>query len=136
MNVQSYIHTTHIYDLPIWGSRSHTNGWKLSLQGKTVEDSTQLYNLLEDFLTKNSISFKVGTKKRIDHTHPEQSKKVMTIYCPNDMHIKDLAEQVYTLTMHYKGWYDVKCPTSYKHYAGCVYYRNDRDEYNNYIKAN
>lgn len=136
MNITRYINTTQIADLPIYGKRICTNGWKLSLQGKSVEDSLELYNLVGQYLIDNAISFKVGTRKRIEHTHPEQSKKVMTIYCPNDMDIKDLAEHIYSLTMDYKGWYDIKCPTSYKHYAGCVYYRNDRDEYGTYLKAN
>ena len=47
----------------------------------------------------------------------------------------EVAEAIYTLIKDYKGWHNIKTPTSYKHYAGAVFYRNDRNEYGDYIPA-
>lgn len=107
-------------------------GHKLSLQGKTIEDSVSLYRALYVHLNRKGVPFKVGTLRRT-YLKGEQSNKLMTIYCPDDMDINELAEFVYSKTMDYKGWYDIKTPTSYKHYAGCVFIGNDRDSSGVYI---
>ncbi len=123
------------YDVNFNFGLSTSDGWKLSLQGKSIEDSYNLYELLREYLSENMISFKVATSKRFGHSDMEQSKKAMTIYIPNNLNIYDVCEDVYTLTKNYKGWHDIKTPTSYEHYSGCVFYRNDRDNNGNYIKA-
>ena len=112
------------------------NGWKLSLQGKTVDDVIELATLLVPFLEQNELSFKLATQLLIDYKHPQQSHKLMTIYVPSTFDIKDIAETVYKLTKTYNGWHDIKTPESYEHYAGCVNFRNDRDDTGNYIPAN
>lgn len=115
---------------------STSNGWKLSIQGKSIEDASFLFERLEGFLSSNSIPFKVGTAKRFSHENKEQSKKAMTIYVPNSFNHLELAEEVYSLILDYKGWQDIKTPSSYSHYAGGIFFRNDRDESGQYIPAN
>ena len=103
------------------------NGNKLSLQGKSTEDAALLYELLHPYLYANNIPFKVATCQRTQNKNMgEQRNKVVTIYIPNEMDVTEVAEQVYSLTMNYKGWYNIKTPTSYQHYAGCVFVGNDR----------
>jgi hypothetical protein len=66
----------------------------------------------------------------------EQSHKVMTIYIPNQFNRFEFAEQIYSMIMDYKGWYNINTPSSYEHFAGGVFMRNDRDNAGNYIPAN
>jgi hypothetical protein len=40
------------------------NGWKLSIQGKSVVDAITLYQKLNGFLFANNIPFKIATQKR------------------------------------------------------------------------
>ncbi len=133
-------------DIPVYNDmyniRNTDAGWKISIQGKVVEDGLFLLDRLYGYLKENDIPFKVGTKTRYDllkedsNRMQEQGHKAMTIYCPSDMDIKDLCEEVYTRTKDYQGWHDVKTPTSYEHYAGGLFFRNDRDENGEYIRAN
>ena len=110
-------------------------GFKLSLQGKGVQDAIFLYRRLIHLLYGSDVPFKVGTARRFALEDQEQSKKVMTIYVPDHMDHIEFAELVYARIMDYKGWYDIKVPTSYEHYAGGIYYRCDRDERGIYIPA-
>ena len=103
-----------------------SDGWKISIQGRSIKDADFLHTALSSFLKDASIPFKVGTAKRINSLNKVQSRKVMTIYCPNNIDINSLAEQVYQLTFEYKGWYDIPTPSSYSHYAGGLFIRNDR----------
>lgn len=137
---------THMADLPFYYDRACDAGWKISIQGKSVEDSVELYTKLHEFLNKERISYKVGTLMRHSyHVNKgergnlrslEQSRKAMTIYCPNDLDIKELCEKVYALLPDYKGWYDVATPSSYEHYAGGLFIRNDRNENGEYVVPN
>lgn len=118
---------TCVYDWTFNTSANTSDGNKLSLQGKSTKDAAELYGLLRDYLYENNIPFKVATCCRTESkTLGEQARKVLTIYVPNEMDVNEIAEAVYTLTMPYKGWYDVKTPKSYTHYAGCVFIGNDR----------
>jgi hypothetical protein len=81
--------------------------------------------MLKDYLYQNNIPFKVATRMRTESDNKEQSKKVMTIYVPNEMDVNSVAEDVYALTMSYNGWHNIKTPKSYNHYAGCVFIGND-----------
>jgi hypothetical protein len=111
-----------------------SEGWKLSIQGKTVEDAIYLLDALKDFLFESNVPFKMGTQNLIDRKS-EQSTKLMTIYVPNGVDVKQLAEAVYSRTLDYKGWYDIKTKLGYQHYAGGVFFRNDRDVNGTYIPA-
>lgn len=122
------------YDLNFPG-RSSSNGWKLSIQGKTMNDTFELYDKLHDFLVDENIAHKIATKKRVENTNKEQSKKLLTIYVPDDEKHLELAEKVYKKIKTYKGWYDIKTPTNYEHYAGGIFFRNDRNEAGEYIPA-
>jgi len=88
-------------------------------------------------LMENDIPFKVATINRFSliGTNKEQSHKAMTIYCPNGMDFNELCEEVYSRISDYKGWYNIKTPSSYSHYAGGLFTRNDRTESGNYIPA-
>jgi hypothetical protein len=112
-----------------------SDGWKLSIQGKTVQDAMFLYDALKGFLYHTKAPFKMGTKKLIDKKDPEQSTKLMTIYVPNGIDVKCYAELVYRLILDYKGWYDIKPKRSYEHYAGGIFFRNDREDSGAYIPA-
>jgi len=117
---------TSVFDWSFNSSENTDTGYKLSLQGKSTKDAAELYSLLKDYLYRNNIPFKVATCMRTESDNKEQRRKVMTIYIPNQMNVYDVAEEVYTLSMSYKGWHDIKTPTSYEHYAGCVFVGNDR----------
>lgn len=117
-------------------SVSTRNGNKISIQGKSINDSKFLYDRLFKYLDHNKIPFKIATNTRYMSKHKEQRYKAMTIYCPDNYDFQTLCEDVYTRIIDYKGWYDIKTPKSYKPYAGGVFFRNDRDEYGNYIPAN
>lgn len=132
--VHTLISRAKRYDIIFRTDASTSNGWKISIQGKRVEDIVYLYSRLRDYLDDNNVPFKIATKKRLD-IKGEQGNKAMTIYCPNGTRIKDLAQDVYRLIKDYKGWWDVKTPHGYDHYAGGLFIRNDRDEYGNYIPA-
>jgi hypothetical protein len=114
---------------------STANGWKLSIQGKKPEDAIFLFDALEVFLSGNAIPFKVATAKRFAHSNKEQSKKAMTVYCPDGMSITDLAEAVYSRIMGYTGWHNIKTPNGYECYACGVMMRNDRNENGCYVPA-
>jgi hypothetical protein len=113
-----------------------SDGWKLSIQGKSPKDAEFLYNRLVGLLQETQTPYKLGTAIRTSHSHPEQSKKVMTIYVRNDMDVKEFAEKVHYFIADYKGGEGIPNPTSYTHYKGAIYYRNDRDENGEYITAN
>ena len=54
------------YDIHYYFDRSFDTGWKISLQGKSIEDAKLLLDSLYDYLCENNISFKVGTLKRFE----------------------------------------------------------------------
>ena len=57
----------------------------------------------------------------------------MTIYIPNGIDVKFFAELVYRSISDYKGWYNIKNKEAYEHYAGGIFFRNDRNEKGQYI---
>lgn len=116
---------TSVFDWSFNSSAITDNGNKLSLQGKSTKDAAALYSMLKDYLYENNIPFKVATRMRTESDNKEQSKKVMTIYVPNQMDVNEVAEHVYSLTISYKGWHNIKTPKSYYHYAGFVFIGND-----------
>lgn len=128
---------TSRYDMNVHAPTITDNGYKISIQGKNVSDSIFLYERLSSYLMSNDIPFKVATINRFSlrGTNKEQSFKAMTIYCPDGTDIMSLCEEVYSLTIDYKGWQDIKTPTRYFHYAGGLFFRNDRNEYGQYIPA-
>lgn len=94
------------------GTADVSEGWKLSIQGKTVQDATFLYESLRGLLSSTKCSFKIGTQKLIDKKHPQQSTKLLTIYVPNGVDVKSFCELVYLNIMDYKGGQDIKIPES------------------------
>lgn len=128
---------TSVYDMNIHSPVNTDNGWKISIQGKNIGDSIFLYERLSSFFMENNIPFKVATINRFSliGTNKEQSHKAMTIYCPNGMDFNELCEEVYSRVLDYKGWFNIKTPSSYSHYAGGLFTRNDRTESGNYIPA-
>jgi len=132
--IHNHLETTRIFDLQFDNSTVTDKGFKISIQGKTIEDSVYLYDTLHKFFYKNNIPFKVGTAKRVALKN-EQGNKVMTIYCPDTMNVNELAEKVYSLIPNYKGWYNIKTPTSYEHYAGGLFIGNDRNANGYYVPA-
>lgn len=148
--IDKMLDSTVVYDLKLYTreqSQAASNGWKLSIQGKTKEDSLFLWDRLNTILDKMNVPYKLGTAKRIalinmnDAKKREQGHKIMTIYIPNEYSqnidsVLAFAEHIYSNIKVYKGWYDIKAPTSYSHYGGGVFFRNDRDSYGDYVSAN
>jgi hypothetical protein len=126
-----------LFDWSFNSTATTNNGMKISIQGKSIEDSMFLFNALQGFLYETNTPFKVATTKRFDliKANKEQSHKAMTIYCVDGSDFSQLCEEVYSLTLDYKGWQDIKAPTSYEHYAGGLFFRNDRDAKGNYLPA-
>jgi hypothetical protein len=128
--------TSFNYFIIYRGTAPVSNGFKLSIQGESLEDSAFLYERLIGFLEGSKCSFKFGTNRLINSGHPQQSKKLLTIYMPNDVDVESLAELVYLKIIDYTGGDKVKQPDSYTHYKNAIYFRNDRDENGEYISAN
>lgn len=124
-------------DMSFHSTASSDNGNKISIQGKNVGDSVFLFERLNDFLYANNVPFKLATINRyaLLNRNKEQSHKAMTIYCPDGFLFSELCESVYSLIMDYAGWRNIKTPTSYTHYAGGLFTRNDRDANGRYLKA-
>ena len=108
------------------------------IQGKSIEDSIFLYQRLNEYLYSNSIPFNIATAKRFDFfdVNREQSHKAMTIYCADGFDFSQLCEDVYSLILDYKEWHDIISPSNYQHYAGGLFFRNNRDAYGSYIPVN
>lgn len=141
------------FDLPFHSHLNTDNGWKISIQGKSTDDSLYLFRKLHEFLLNKDIPFKVATCRRmnyfknyiIEYEHEleencqkqkyikEQSHKAMTIYCPDDFDIINLCEIVKELIPEYDGFVGVDDPTSYTLFSKGIYYRNDRDSEGNYV---
>ena len=124
------------YFIQYEGDAKVSNGWKLSIQGITLDHSEYLYNNLIGFLISSKCWFKFGTKRLIEHDHVQQKHKLLTIYIPNGVDPKSFAELVYLHITGYTGGDDVRAPESYTHYKNAIYYRNDRDVNGGYITAN
>ena len=136
IDLKETLETYPRYFLQIYGTEKYDNGFKLSIQGTTLYDSEYLIDNVVPFLLENEITFKLATKRLIEHDNPIQSKKLLTIYAPNHVPITEFAEIVYKLMKDYTGGETVKQPESYAHYNNAIYYRNDRDENGQYIRAN
>ena len=133
---KKYLEISPQYFIQYNGNSSVTDGWKLSIQGNTLDDSIELFESLIQIMANLDLSFKFGTQKLIDFKHPQQSHKLLTVYIPNKYNVFDIADILYDEIKNYRGGDTVKCPTSYKHFKGAIYYRNDRDKDGNYISAN
>lgn len=133
-NIIRLLSSTKVYDISYHGKPSN-NGWKLSILGKSLEDSLELWNRLRDYLVQNDIAHKFGTLKRIQHPNKEQSKKLLTVYIPDGFTVDEIAMQVEKKLKGYSGWHNIKTPTSYEHWGNAIFFRNDRDNLGNYIKS-
>lgn len=130
--------TYPMYFLQVMGGAPFNEGWKLSIQGRTLDDVGYLAQKLFHLLGGSRASFKFGTQKLIDLKHPQQSTKLLTIYIPNNVDPKSFAELVRLNLLDYKGAKGIPKPESYNVYSKefGIYYRNDRDENGEYIPAN
>ncbi len=134
--VKQAINAGKMPDVSFDGKESN-EGNKISILGKSVEDSYELYDRLHKWLLDRKIAHKIGTRKRLEHSDPEQSKKAMTIYAPSGSNFERLLSLVGDMVKGYEGWKDVKGTpfNGYERYSDGVYFRNDRDESGNYIPA-
>lgn len=134
-NFKSFYNRANTYDINYPGKDS-SNGWKLSIVGKSDSDVQFLYDKLHKWLSLKDIAHKFATSKRVQHKDYEQSKKLVTIYVPNDMDVKDLALKVESLIKGYKGWQGIKLPfRGYEHFSNGIFFRNDRNADGEYIPA-
>lgn len=121
------------YFVQFQGEANWRDGWKLSIQGETIEDSLFLFDALIGFLVTSKCSYKFATKKLIESGIPQQEHKLLTIYIPNGVDVKSFAELVHLNMSEYKGGKNVTPPTMYEHYKNAIYFRNDRDENGEYV---
>lgn len=119
----------------MWDGKSSKSGWKLSIVGKNKNDLIDLIERLHPFLLQRNIAHKVATLKRINNPHKEQSKKLITIYVPDDLNHLKLAAKIEPLLHGYKGWHNIKTLNGYEHYSNAIFFRNDRDDKGNYISV-
>ena len=132
---QINLNCTHTYDIHFDGHPSK-KGNKISIVGKSIEDAYEVYNRLHNWLSIKNIAHKIATQKRIRYSNYEQSKKILTIYVPDQTDPFFLMLKVEFLLKGYKGWHDVYLPfASYEHYSNAILFRNDRDDLGNYIPA-
>ena len=126
------------YFIQIQGESTIYNGWKLSIQGKTLEDSKFLFDNLIGLLTHTKANFKFGTKRLIDVKDSQQSTKLLTVYIPDGVDPESYAELVKLNLAGYEGADGIATPESYEPYSAQlgIYFRNDRDEEGEYIPAN
>lgn len=122
------------YFIQVHGSTDWSEGWKISIQGHTLEDSQFIFESLFGLLGATKVSFKLGTQKLID-MKTEQSTKLLTIYLPKGVDPKSYAELVRLNLEEYTGADDIEEKRSYTKYAPGIFYRNDRDEKGEYIPA-
>lgn len=136
--IKELFNTDKTYDFYNRGKNS-SNGLKISIAGKKLDDVFELYDRLYDWLKSKGIEFKIAANKRINIPNSEQSKKLVTIYVPNeysDEDFQNLLGDIETKLIGYKGWHDLKLPFNlYQVYSGGIQYRNDRDSDGNYIPA-
>lgn len=123
------------YFIQHYGGAAFSDGWKLSIQGNTLEDAVYLYDRLVAFLAATNVSFKFGTKRLINCDTEEQRTKLLTVYIPNGVDPKSFAELVYLNIKDYEGGEDIVPKNLYTHYKNAIYFRNDRDEYGEYVSA-
>jgi len=129
------LNSDKVYDIQFNGLKS-TDGWKISIVGKKMADVYDLYDRLSNYLSNHKITHKIATRKRLESNLPEQNRKLVTIYVPNTMDIRKLLLKVEYLLKGYRGWHDIKLPfKGYEVYSGGICFRNDRDDYGNYIPA-
>ena len=126
------------YFIQIQGDSTMYKGWKLSIQGKTLEDSKFLFDNLIGLLLSTKANFKFATQKLIDLKHAQQSTKLLTVYVPDDVDPESYAELVKLNLSSYEGADGIKTPESYTPYSAQlgIYFRNDRNEDGEYIPAN
>lgn len=136
-SMEDIIINANRYDIQFNSDRESSNGNKISIVGKTIKDVLDIYNRTHQWLDNKNIPYKIATRKRIEHSNYEQSKKIMTVYVPDDMDNFYLMLRLEYLLKGYTGWHDIKLPfKGYEHYSNGIFFRNDRDNYGNYIPAN
>ena len=123
------------YFVQHYGTVPFSDGWKLSIQGKTLEDAVYLYDKLIPFLSVVGCSFKFATARLLTCDVEEQRTKLLTIYIPNKVTPESFAELVYLQIKDYEGGEDITPKNLYTHYKNAIYFRNDRDEYGEYVSA-
>ena len=117
------------------GEADWKDGWKISIQGRTLEDSEFLFDRLIGLMLNTKASFKFGTQRLIDANNPEQSTKLLTIYLPNGVDPKSYCELVRLNLIGYEGAKDILEKRSYTKYSEGIFYRNDRTSEGTYIPA-
>lgn len=111
--------------------QSSNNGWTISILGKSLEDSIDLWKRLHDYLLQKDIAHEFSTLKRIKHKNKEQSSKLLTIYIPDGLSINQIAPELQKKLQGYKSWQDVKTPSDCEHWGNAIFFRKG----GNYIKS-
>lgn len=132
--IKDLLKTSSNYFEQIPGKANWRDGWKISLQGHTIDDAMFLLTSLVTLLEATHASYKIGTQKLID-LGGEQSTKLLTIYIPNGVDARSYAELVRLNIEGYNGADDILEKRSYTKYAPGIFFRNDRDEDGKYINA-
>lgn len=122
------------YFISLPGDSKFSDGWKISIQGRTTTHVIELVNRLIPLIYSTKANYKIGTQRLIDlGKDHEQSTKLLTIYVPNGVSPESYAELVRLNLDGYTGGSDIGDKKSYTKYADAIYFRNDRDEQGEYI---
>ena len=133
--VKELLNSEKVFDINFDGKPSK-KGLKISIAGKKMEDVYELYDRLHKWLDIKNIAHKIATQKRLNYSNYEQSKKLFTIYVPDDTDLNKLLLQIEFLLKGYTGWHGIRLPfRKYEVYSGGIQFRNDRDEYGNYVPS-
>jgi hypothetical protein len=118
------------------GKAPWSDGWKISIQGRTLQDCVFIFERLHGFLMETEASFKLGTQRLIDlGPNHEQSTKLFTIYVPNGIQVTSFCDIVRHLLYGYEGAKDIPEKKSYSKFSEGIFFRNDRDADGVYIPA-
>ena len=128
------LNDSYDFFIQINGSASISDGWKLSIQGTSMDDVVYLFDNLKSLLHATRASYKFATKRLLNYGG-EQSTKVLTIYIPNGVTPESYAELVRLNIRTYKGAKGIDVKNSYTKYSEGIFFRNDRNENGVYIPA-
>lgn len=145
----SSVKETRSCDHPLYFSDDLGTGWKVSIQGKSHEDTLTVFDAVFDYLIEKELNAKFALTARhkcrelecedeSERIHLKvQSHKITTIYCSHKYDILDVCEDIDNLLrgVGYNGWVGIQDPNDYSYFSDGVYYRNDTNENGKYIAA-
>jgi hypothetical protein len=125
--------TTSLPFVQIEGSTNFSEGWKVSIQGKTVEDAIYLIDRLVILFGVTRVFYKIGTQALINCSNPEQTTKLITVYLPKGVAPESYCELIRNCIPDYTGADTIGEKVGYTKHSPGIFFRNDRDSSGNYV---